>query len=140
MEKQMTKTTDWKNQMNLQTISLAKWTLAWALTIALATFGPTFIWESNTWISFTAILINFGIGLGMILANIRHLNTQDELMRRIHLESMGLSLGIGVVGGLSYSILDISNVISSDAEISHLVMLIAITYLISLILKVRKYK
>jgi hypothetical protein len=53
---------------------------------------------------------------------------------------MGLSLGIGVVGGLSYSMLDSSNVISSNAEIGHLVMLMAITYLISVILKVKKYK
>jgi len=140
MEKQITKATGWKSQMNRQTISLAKWTAAWVLTMALASFGPTFIWESATWLSLVAILINFGVGLGMILANIRHLKTQDELMRRVHLEAMGLALGLGVVGGLSYSMMDVTNVISVDAEISFLVMFVSITYLVSLLINKRRYQ
>ena len=65
----------------------------------------------------------------MILANKRHLNGLDEMQRKIQLEAMALSLGVGVVGGLSYSMLDVTNVISYDAEISHLVILIGLTYL-----------
>jgi hypothetical protein len=41
-------------------------------------------------------------------------------------------LGLGVLGGVSYSVMDISNIISGDAEISFLVMLISISYMVAL--------
>ena len=97
--------------------------------MAVAAFGPKFIWDFNSTISILAILVNTGLGIGMILANKRHLNGLDEMQRKIQLEAMALSLGVGVVGGLSYSMLDVTNVISYDAEISHLVILIGLTYL-----------
>ena len=140
MEKQASLKADWKKQGNEHTVNLAKWTVGWVLTTAFATFGPIYLWDSITWLSFTAILLNFGVGIGMILSNIRHLNSQDELMQRIQLQSMGLALGMGVVAGLSYSMLDTSNVISSDAEIPFLIMLIAVTYLAALLVNNRRYK
>jgi putative transcriptional regulator len=42
-------------------------------------------------------LVNLAIGLGMIWANVRHLATLDEMIRRIQLEAMAFALGIGVV-------------------------------------------
>ena len=53
---------------------------------------------------------------------------------------MGLALGVGVVGGLSYSLLDTTNVISHNAEISFLVILISLTYLISVLIGLKRYK
>ena len=87
-----------------------------------------------------AVIINLIIGVGMILANIRYLRNLDELMRRIQLEAMGLSFGIGIVLGLSYSLLDITNVITSDAEISYLVILISLVYIVSLMVNKRRYR
>jgi hypothetical protein len=75
----------------------------------------------------------------MIMANIRHLQGLDEMQRKIHLEAMGLALGVGVVGGLSYSLLDTTNVISQNAEISYLVIVIALTYLTSVLVGVKRY-
>jgi len=131
---------DWKARTHEATTRLAGWTAGWVITIALATFGPTYLWGDQSWLTMVVILINFGIGLGMIVANIHHLQMQDEMMQKIQLQAMALALGIGVVGGLSYSILDITNMISSDAEISYLVILISITYLVSLIYNRRRYR
>jgi signal transduction histidine kinase len=121
------------------TVRLAWWTAAWVITLAIAVFGPQFIWESKG-ISLAAILLNVAVGIGMIVANKRHLDGLDELQRKIQLEAMGLALGVALVAGLAYSTLDISNVISGDAEISFLVMLIGLTYLISVLIGHRKYK
>ena len=76
----------------------------------------------------------------MILANKRHINSLDELQRKIQLEAMGISLGTAVVFGLSYSLLDTTNVITYNADISHLVILIGITYLASILIGNMRYR
>ena len=75
----------------------------------------------------------------MIWANKNHLRSLDEMHQKIHLEAMGITLGVGLVVGLAYSNLDISNIISSDAEISNLVILMGLTYFVSVLVGTRKY-
>ena len=100
----------------------------WLLLLSV----PKFMWdEAITW-SIVAIVINSAAGVGMIRANIKHLSILDELQKKIQLDAMGIALGVGIVGGLAYSVTDIANVIASDAEIGFLVMLISVTYMISL--------
>lgn len=119
---------------------LAIWTLLWTITMMVASFGPKFLWENNFVLSLIAILINLGVGIAMILANRTLINGGDELEKKIQLESMGLTLGLAVVVGLSYSLLDTSNLIPYDAEISTLVIFIGLTYLISILVNSKKYQ
>jgi len=116
---------DWATNTVRNTVRLGYWTGAWVLTMALANFGPIFIWQSNKLPTILAILVNIGIGIGMIMANKRHLHGLDEMHQKIQLEAMALSLGVGLVVGLSYSTMDTTNLIGFDAEISHLVILMA---------------
>ena len=139
MEKVKPNSKEWKARIHEKTLYLGIWTTAWVITMALATFGPEFLWDSQQWLTVIAILLNLSLGFGMIVANIRHLNVLDEMMQKIQLQAMALALGIGVVGGLSYALLDTTNIISSDAEIAYLVMLIAITYLVTLMVNHRRY-
>jgi len=139
MNNNKTNSKDWNNRVHKKTIRLAYWTGAWVLTMALATFGPKFLWNSETVLTITAVAINIALGIGMILSNINYLKSLDEMMQKIQLQAMGLALGVGVVGGLSYSLLDATNMIASDAEIGHVVMGIAITYLAAIIINHRKY-
>ena len=125
--------------MKNNTRNLAVWTAAWTISMALASFGPRYLWDSNTILSFVAILMSTGFGVGMIISNIRYLNGLDEMQRKIHFDAMGLALGVGVVGGLSYSLLA-TKVMGQDAEIAILVIIISLTYLISVIIGVKRYK
>lgn len=118
----------WKLRTRRDLLRLAGWTGAWVVTMALATFGPTRVWQAPS-LTLLVILANLAIGLGMIWANVRHLDTLDEMMRRIQLEAMALALGVGVVVGLSYALLDSTDLIATDADIAILVMLIGVTYL-----------
>lgn len=138
----MTTTNDseWGDKVKRNTLNLGIWTGAWLITMAVASFGPKFIWDGNATISLIAILINTGVGIGMIGANMRHVNGLDDLQKKITLEAMAISLGVAVVGGLSYSVLDITNVIRTNAEISHLVFLIGITHMIALFVGKLRYK
>ena len=121
------------------TIRLAWWTGAWLVTMAIAVFGPVIAWESKV-VSLGAILVNVAAGIGMIAANKRHLEGLDELQRKIQLEAMAMALGVGLVVGLAYSTLDVVDVIAVDAEISFLVILIALTYLGGVFIGRRKYQ
>lgn len=130
---------EWTSRVKKNTLNLGLWTAAWTLSMALAAFGPRYLWDDNTLLTISAILISTGFGVGMIVANIRHLNGLDELQRKIHFDAMGLALGVGVVGGLSYSLLA-TKVMGHDAEIAILVIIISLTYLISVITGVKRYK
>jgi hypothetical protein len=130
----------WHTNVRRQTVKLAYWTLAWLITMAIATFGPQFAWAEGSPLTAVAIVINLLTGIGLIWANKEHLKSLDELQQRIHLEAMGITLGVGLVFGLAYSNLDVSNVISTDAEISHVVILMGLTYLASVFMGTRKYQ
>ena len=140
MNKFKTDSNDWAANSARNTVRLGYWTGAWVLTMALANFGPRFIWEFNESLTILAILINLAIGAGMIWANKRHLQGLDEMHQKIQLEAMALSLGVGLIVGLAYSNLDVTNIISVDAEISHLVILMGLTYLFGVFNGLRKYR
>jgi hypothetical protein len=116
------------------------WTLAWTLSMAIATFGPQFLWNKESIGTLLAIIVNLILGVRMILANRKFINSGDELQKKIQLESLGLTLGLAVIVGLSYSLLDQMNLISGNAEISVLVLFIGITYLVTMTVNNKKYK
>lgn len=121
-------------------IRLAVWTWTWVATLAMATFGPKFIWDDHIFLTTFAITVNLINGILMISANRDLFNHFDEFERKIHLEAMALTLGLSVVVGLTYSLLDTTNLISGDAEISFLVMFIGITYLVSTIINLKRFQ
>ena len=140
MNTNQTGTESWAAKASRNTIHLAYWTGAWLVTMAIATFGPILIWDYGKLLTIIAVIINLLVGFGMIAANKRHLKGLDEMHQKIQLEAMALSLGVGLVVGLCYSILDTANVIAADAEISHLIILIGLTYGAGVRLGLRKYR
>lgn len=133
-----TETNGWAVRQKHNTQRLAVWTAAWVVSMAVATFGPTFIWAGDKLLSVIAIGVNVAVGAGMIIANKRHLLGLDEMQQRVQLEAMGITLGVGLVAGLGYSLLDITDVIAVDAEIAFLVILMSLTYLTALVTGMRR--
>jgi hypothetical protein len=118
---------------------LAAWTWSWVATMAIATFGPKYIWDDHSVLTALAVSANFANGILMIISNRNLYNNFDELERKIHLESLALTLGLAVVVGLSFSLLDSTKLIAFTAEISHLVVFIGVTYLVCVIVNTRRY-
>jgi hypothetical protein len=114
------------------TVNLAIWTFAWVASVALVTFGGMFLWDDNTLLTSLAIIVNIGLGIGMIIANRRFLLDSDELMKKLHLEAMSLTLGLVLIFGIAYSLMDQRNIIPFDAEIGHLVIFMSLSYMASL--------
>ncbi|MFV9483221.1 hypothetical protein ACNI3T_05245 [Christiangramia sp. ASW11-125] len=129
-----------KNCATGRTKLLALWTILWVTSLAVVVFGNLYLWTGNNTITTILLIINLIIGVGMIIANIKHLESLDELQRKIYLEAMGLSLGIALILGISYSTMDVTNLINFDAEISHLVIVIGLSYFAGVVIGQYRYR
>ena len=127
-----------KNRSN--TTKLGLWTAIWLLSMALCNFGPRFIWDFNMSLTIVALLLNLALGLKMVLTNIQHIKGLDEMQQLIQLNAMGITLGLSLVVGLTYSNLDVLNLISYHAEISHLVIFMGLTYIAATFIGQSKYR
>ena len=130
----------WTSRLKQNTLRLGYWTTAWVVSMAVAAFGPTFIWQSNTLPNLLAILVNLGFGIGWIVANKHNLRGLDEMQQKIQLEATALALSVAVVGGLSYELLEDAHLIGFQPEISHLVILISLSYAFGLFTGNRRYQ
>jgi len=110
---------------------LAVSTTIWLITIAIAAFGPKLLWDNQTSITLLAIALNLLAGLFVIKSNLQHWNSLDEMMQRLHLNAMGIALGLGIVGGLSFSLLETSDSIQTEFDLSFMVIIMALSYFIS---------
>ena len=127
-----------KEQKKHTKIMLA-WTLAWVASLAFLTGAENALWDN---IIFTQIglIINFAIGVGMIIANKNLFKHYDELQKKIQFEAMALTLGLAVVVGLTYEISFDFGVINSEPEFEYLVIFISICYIVSTLLNSLRYK
>ncbi|MDA7511974.1 hypothetical protein N8628_01750 [Verrucomicrobia bacterium] len=127
-------------QTKKNTKRLFFWSVVWVLATAGVTFGSKNLWDFNTWLTIIAVLIHIGLGLGMIRVFKQYLQGLDELQRKVQLDAMALSLGIGLVLGSSYEMLEDIKLIPFDPEIPHLLILMSLTYVVGTVLGNRKYQ
>jgi len=139
-KKIITDTCDITPQTKKKTLRLFLWTVAWVLATAGVAFGSKNLWNFNTWLTIIAVLIHIGLGLGMIRVFKQYLLGLDELQRKIQLDAMALSLGIGLVLGCSYEMLEDIKLIPFEPEIPHLLIMMSLTYVVGTVLGHRKYQ
>ncbi len=140
MNDSKTDPTTWAASNARKTLHLKIWTVAWVLSTALAAFGPKLVWDFATLPTIFGVLVNVGVGFGMILATKRHVHGLDELQQKIFLDAGALSLGAGLVFGIAYELLEDIKLISFEPEISHLIILMTLTFLAGTIAGNRKYR
>ncbi|NQV49148.1 MAG: hypothetical protein HQ507_01525 [Candidatus Marinimicrobia bacterium] len=140
MNKLITEPGNWTDRLKKNTIRLGYWTAAWVITLAIAAFGPKFIWDYARLPSLLALLVNLVAGVCWILANKQNLRDLDDLQQKIQLEATALSLSVGVVAGLGYELLEDIHLIGFQPEISHLVILMSLAYGMGVFTGNRRYK
>jgi len=131
---------EYKDRNCKNTRNLRSWTIAWVVSMAVAAFAPKYIWDFHTLLTIIAVVLSLAIGFGMLLANRVYLRGLDEMQQRIMFDAMGLSLGVGLVVGLSYELLEDIKLISFQPEIAHLVVIMCLAYLGGIIAGHRKYQ
>ena len=131
---------DWATSNKRNSKRLAYWTFAWVATMAIAAFGPKLIWNFAPLLTIIAVLIHLGVGFGMVLANRSYLLGLDELHQKVFLDACALTLGVGLVCGLGYELLEDVRLISFEPEISHLFIMMTATFAIGMIAGHRRYR
>jgi hypothetical protein len=121
------------------TASLLAWTTGWVASLAVARFGPA-LWDVDSALTALAIAVSVVIGIGMLAAHRRLLRSMDELQRTIQLETMALTLGAGLVGGIAWTLVTGHDLVTLDAEIAHLVAFMGVVYLVGSIAGVLRYR
>ena len=122
-----------------QTKIMLAWTLAWVLSLGVLTFAENALWENKTYTTI-GLIINFAIGIGMIIANKNLFKTYDELQKRIQFEAMAITLGLAVVVGLTYEVSFDFGIIGKEPEFEYLMMFISLSYIISNIVNYRRFR
>jgi hypothetical protein len=121
----------YQSRTRANVLRLFQWNVAWAAATALMAFGPKFLWHKALVFTLLAVGLDIAVGVGMILANKNYLAELDELQRKVQLNSMGITLGVGLIAGVPLSVMDAYHVIPFHADIAHLSILMALTFLVS---------
>ena len=130
----------YESRIRTSTIRLAQWTGAWLAATALMAFGPKFLWNKALVFTLLVVGLDVAVGVGMILANKKYLEELDELQRKVHLNALAVAVGVALIAGIPYSMMDAYDVIPFKAHISHLVMLMSLTYFVSYLYGARRYR
>ena len=107
---------------------------------ALLAFGPKLLWDFNVAISLAVIAVNLVFGYCMIITNKKYLDGLDELQRQLHLNAMAISLGVSVVFGAIYGLLEPARLLDATPSPSNILIVMSLSYFISLVINFRKYQ
>jgi hypothetical protein len=87
-----------------------------------------------------AVGLDVAVGVGMILANKKQLMELDEFQRQVQLNSMGITLGVALVAGVPFSVMEAYHVIPFHANIAYLLIPMSLTFAVSNLYGPRRYR
>jgi hypothetical protein len=86
-----------------------------------------------------SIAVNAALGLLLVHYYRQMLNRMDDLQRKIHLEAISISFGLGLVLSISYTILLTWGYIINE-QVSDIFTLMCISYAAAIVLNTVRYK
>jgi len=114
------------------------WSLAWVVPFLGVNLAITNDWIESDSLAFAATAVVTGLGVGVLLAYRRFLTNADELMKKVQLDALALTVGVGVVSGFSYTLLERAGIVA-EAEAMTLVMVMAVTYITGIVVGLRRF-
>ncbi|HMB70036.1 MAG TPA: hypothetical protein VKU85_12025 [bacterium] len=113
-----------RDRQNLRRLRVSL--LTWGATFLIVTLAATRDWLGPAWLEVAAILLCTTLGGAALLRYGRYVREADELRRKIEVDSSGYALGVGVLAGLTYFLLDATGFVG-ETEVLHLVTLMLLT-------------
>ena len=108
-------------------IAIVGWIFTWMLSLTISDKAALYGWWSAEWITWLSIIINAALGLWVVRTYMRMLRNLDELQRQIQLNALAISLGVSLVGSITYSLLVTWGYIT-DEEVSDIFVLMCVSY------------
>jgi len=140
MDQAIPRGTGYESRTRRNVIRLFLWNGAWLATTALMAFGPKFLWNKDLVFTLLAVALDVAVGVGMILSNKNYLAELDELQRKVQLNSMAITLGVGLIAGVPLAVMDSYHVLPFHADISSLLILMSLTFGVSNLYGTRRYR
>ena len=119
---------------------LCRWHGAWVAATLLMAFGPIFLWNKALVFTLLAVGLDLAFGVGMILATKKYVMELDELQQRVWLNALGITVGVAVLAVPPLAVMGAFHVIPFHANIAHLVMLMGLTFIVSLVYGMWRYR
>ena len=132
--------TGYQSRTRKNVLRLFYWNGAWAAATALMAFGPKFLWNKSLVFTLLAVALDVAVGVGMILANKNYLAELDDLQRKIQQNAMAITLGVGLIAGVPFSVMDSYHLIPFHADIASMLILMSLTFLVSNIYGTWRYR
>ena len=130
----------YQSRTRTNVIRLFRWNAAWGAATALMTFGPKFLWNKALVFTLLTVGLDVAVGVGMILANKNYLAELDELQRKVQLNSMGITLGVGLIASVPILVMESYHIIPFHADIAYLLILMSLTFAVSNLYGTRRYR
>lgn len=140
MNQSIRRESGYQSRLWANTRRLGRWGGAWLAATVLMAFGPRFLWHKSLVFTLLAVGLNVGVGVGMILAHKKYIAELDELQRKVYLNALGITAGVAVIGGVPFSVMDTYHLIPFRASIGNLIMLMGLTYVVSLFYGLWRYR
>ncbi len=132
--------TGYQSRLRSNLKRLAYWNGAWVAATAVMSFGPRFLWNRAFVFSLLAVALDIAVGVGMILATKKYVAELDELQRKVYLNALGITVGVALIAGVPYSVMASYHLIPFRADIAHLVMIMALTFFLSMLYGAWRYR
>lgn len=132
--------TGYQSRIRTSTRRLFRWHGLWAAATLLMAFGPGFLWHRALAPTLLAVGLDVAVGVGMVLATKKYVEELDDLQRRIFLNALGIAVGIGLIVGVPFSVMDAYHVIHFHVNFGLLVILMSLTFLASLLYGTWRYR
>jgi len=130
----------YRSRIQTNTRRVAIWNGAWVMATALMAFGPRFLWNRASVLTLLGVGLDFAVGVGMVLSTKRYVMELDDLQRRVYLNALGITVGVGLIVGIPFSVMDSYHMIPFKADIAFLLMLMSVTFVASLLWGRRRYR
>lgn len=115
-------------------------TLGWVATLALARFGPGLFWdEQQTGLTWAVLALNVLAGAAWIISFALYVQALDELERKIQLDALTVTLGVGFVLVMAYAAAATALAIPT-VTIATFTVFLAAVYVIALIAGKIRYR
>jgi hypothetical protein len=108
-------------------LAIVGWIFTWMLSLIISDKAALYGWWSTEWVTWLSIVINAALGLWVVRSYMRMLKNLDELQRQIQLNALAVSLGVSLVGSITYSLLVTWGYIT-DEEVSDIFVLMCVSY------------
>ena len=130
----------YRSRIRTSTTRLIRWDGAWVAATALMAFGPKFLWNRALGFTLLAVGLDLAVGVGMILATKQYIAELDELQRKVYLNALAITDGVGLIVGIPWSVMDTYHVIPVKADIANLVILMGVTFVVSTVYGTWRYR